>query len=145
MSAVSQFTEIYMQIVNAAAGTLQTTMTDNLFEDLQEEAIHRVYSYPAQPEYKKRRRYKIADKSNFDVQFNVQMDYLEMTLKNVTKLQNGEPDEVTIVETGDPAYNQPGPMMYDRHFMDQGLMLYLATGADYDLAEGLRNAGFTVE
>ena len=115
---------------------LYTRVRDGLIESLAKSARANVYSYPAKPYYMAKRRYMIADRENMSTLVNG----TTLTLKNITVLQCGEPNEVDIVESGAHEWRQPGP----RPFMEEGLQEYASSKALSDLTTSLLEQGFTI-
>lgn len=136
---LSDYLTFMSELEGAIQRALYTTMRDGLISSINDSAFKNVYSYPAQDYFAGKRRYMIADSSNFSA---ARSSGTTLVLENTTSLQCGEPGEVNIVEEGMAAWNQPGP----RPFMEDGLQNYVGSGqAERDLKWSLAEQGFTVK
>jgi hypothetical protein len=135
MSFLTQFAawfgELQVATMEAVAGPLK----DGLLQKIKEKADANVYSYGGGGY----RRGLIGDPVNMSL--NGSGSY-ELHIKNITVQQGskGRLTETNFVETGDPAFHQPGP----RPFMDEALTDYAHGEGPEDLANYLRSHGFIV-
>ena len=135
MSFLTQFAawfgELQVATMEAVAGPLK----DGLLQKIKEKADENVYSYGGGGY----RRGLIGDPVNMSMDGS---GSYELHIKNIT-VQQGSPgrlSETNFVESGDPAFHQPGP----RPFMDEALTDYAHGEGPEDLANALRARGFTV-
>ena len=126
-------------VINQALGE---GVAEGLKEAIAKQAQTAVYSYPPKFEHRRMEGGGIIDPGNMIVN----VGNLEMTLDNVTGLQNlfGGNDTsplVPIIEEGVAAYHMPGP----RRFMDDARNQYVDNGeAGREIAKALIGAGFEV-
>ena len=135
MSFMTQFAvwfgELHVATMEAVAGPLK----DGLLKKIKDTAKDNVYSYKGGGY----RRGLIGDPVNMSMDGS---GSYELHIKNIT-VQQGSPgrlSETNFVETGDPAFHQPGP----RPFMDEALADYAHGEGPEDLANYLRSHGFIV-
>lgn len=135
MGLLDEFVAWYGNLQAAVTDALAGPLTDGLKQEIRRQAKARVYAY-AGGGY---RRGLIGDPVNLEAE----SDQTELRIRNVTVQQGsaGRLSETNFVESGDPAYHQPGP----RPFMDEALQEYAYGKAQDDLAAALRARGFRVE
>lgn len=135
MSVVTQFAAWFGELQVATMEAVDGPLKDGLLQKIKETADANVYSYPGSGY----RRGLIGDPVNMSMDGS---GSYELHIKNIT-VQQGSPgrlSETNFVESGDPAYRQPGP----RPFMDEALADYAHGEGPEDLANALRARGFTV-
>lgn len=133
---IDDYSTFMNELESAIQSALYGSVRDGLIESIGRSAEENVYSYDAAPHFMAKRRGEIGGRENMltDVYGTT------LVLKNKTVLQNGEPNEVDIVESGNPAWHQPGP----RPFMEEGLQNYVGSGkAEADLYQELFARGFS--
>lgn len=96
-------------------------------------ASDNVYSYQASPQAMESRRYQIAKNLEIEKQTSSirETGVARLIIRNVTEMQNGEPNEVDVVEKGLKEYRQP----YPRPFMEEGLSAYVSSGRAEEILE----------
>ena len=135
LSVLAHFEAWYSELQSTIADALSGPMKDGLEKEIKQQAKSRVYDAYGGNGY---RRGLIGDPVNLEAE----SDQTELRIRNVT-VQQGSPgrlSETNFVESGDPAYHQPGP----RPFMDEALADYAHGEGPEDLANALRARGFTV-
>lgn len=135
MSFLTQFAAWFGELQIVTQEALAGPVKDGLLKKIKESADANVYSYPGGGY----RRGLIGDPVNMSLDGS---GNYELHIKNVT-VQQGSPgrlSETNFVETGDPAFHQPGP----RPFMDEALADYAHGEVPEDLANYLRSHGFIV-
>ncbi len=141
MSVLEDYAKIRGTLNSAIQNGLRDNVADGLKKAIQSEAKDKVYSYQATPSAMNRRR---KDNGGLidDVTMLTSVDGLTLTLENTAEPQHASGIPLTpIVEGGWSRWHQPGP----REFMDQACGKYVDNGgADSDLADALRGAGFEV-
>lgn len=136
---LSDYMNFMSDLENAIQRALYTTVRDGLIASINDSAFKNVYSYPAKEYFAEKRRYMIADSSNFSAANSYGTT---LVLENTTSLQRGDPGEVNIVEEGMKSWNQPKP----REFMEPGLQSYVNSGqAERDLMWSLAEQGFAMK
>lgn len=135
MGLLDEFVAWYGNLQAAVTDALAGPLTDGLKQEIRRQAKARVYAYAGGG----CRRGLIGDPVNLEAE----SDQTELRIRNVTVQQGsaGRLSETNFVESGDPAYHQPGP----RPFMDEALQEYAYGKAQDDLAAALRARGFRVE
>ena len=135
MSFLTQFAEWFGELQVATMEAVAGPLKDGLLQKIKETAAANVYSYGGGGY----RRGLIGDPVNMSLDGS---GAYELHIKNIT-VQQGSPGRLTetnFVESGDPAFHQPGP----RPFMDEALADYAHGEGPEDLANALRARGFTV-
>lgn len=138
MSVIQDYMQIRGLLDAAIENALRDDVADGLKKAIQEEAQTRVYdAYPVSSKRRKENGGLIDD-----VTMLTSVDGLTLTLENTAEPQHASGIPLTpIVEGGWSSWHQPGP----REFMDQACGKYVDNGgADSDLADALRDAGFEV-
>lgn len=136
MSFMTQFAVWYAELQIATQQALAGPLKDGLLKKIKETAQSNVYEAYDGGGYRR---------GLIGYPVNMSMDgsgSYELHIKNIT-VQQGSPgrlSETNFVETGDPAFHQPGP----RPFMDEALVDYAHGEGPEDLANALRARGFTV-
>lgn len=135
MSFLTQFAAWFGELQIVTQEALAGPVKDGLLQKVKEKADSNVYkAYPGGY-----RRGLLGDPVNMSLDGS---GNYELHIKNVT-VQQGSPgrlSETNFVETGDPAFHQPGP----RPFMDEALADYAHGEGPEDLADYLRSQGFNV-
>lgn len=135
MSFLTQFAAWFGELQVATMEAVDGPLKDGLLQKIKETAQTNVYNaYPGGY-----RRGLIGDPVNMSLNGS---GYYELHIKNIT-VQQGSPgrlSETNFVESGDPAFHQPGP----RPFMDEALADYAHGEGPNDLASYLRSHGFIV-
>ena len=136
MGLLDEFFAWYGNLQAAVTDALAGPLKDGLLQKIKETADANVYSYGGGGY----RRGLIGDPVNMSLDGS---GSYELHVKNIT-VQQGSPGRLTetnFVESGDPAFHQPGP----RPFMDEALADYAHGEGPEDLANALRARGFRVE
>ena len=136
MGLLDEFFAWYGNLQAAVTDALAGPLKDGLLQKIKETADANVYSYGGGGY----RRGLIGDPVNMSLDGS---GSYELHVKNIT-VQQGSPGRLTetnFVESGDPAFHQPGP----RPFMDEALADYAHGEGPEDLANALLARGFRVE
>ncbi len=139
MSIESEADEILNKIDMAVREALNTSLRRGLLEEIQSQALFKVYSYGATPEAEMTRRYTIGDERVMEIESGGGGGeyYLKITNRAVTQHPASD-DESDIVEEGYASYRQPGP----RKFMTPAIENYIGSGrAQADLDSVLSSYG----
>ena len=113
---------VTLEQINEALNSALRDISDDLIQEMHEEAERVVYGYTATPEAMATRRGTIADRDNFDVEYGD----LYVRITNTAEMQ-GTDDGVTegdFVQLGLYSYRQP----YARDFMRNALVRYVESG-----------------
>lgn len=124
------------EVISAVQLALGGPIREGLEAEIAKYAERNVYSYPAAPYFKAKRRGSLENKGEYDVT----VGDLSITIDGSgIALQYGVGGEVDIVEQG-AGWQQPGP----RPYMNEALQNYIASGeADRALATVLQGSGFS--
>lgn len=137
ISLANEYLSLIRPAIDAAVNSALPTMAASLKEEIKETAEANVYSYHASFEAMETRRGVIGSAANLKETIG---DY-QIEIENITEMQNGEGNEVQVVEEGWSSYRQP----YPRPFMEEALNAYVDSGkAEEDIVTQLRSSGFDV-